>query len=150
VRRLTVAHEAGHGCDRDRLLREQLGGYGHPAPHEILAEGALAEALVGALHLPRRGGERPRDDGNRELLGVMALDHQTHLQVQAAMLFASVEAHTAFSEALFVGGTSGCASAPSVLAAATSGCSSASVAPGRSLNGGTVGPSEENGVHEQR
>ncbi len=98
MRCLAITDEAGDVRDGYRGLREKLGRRPHATAHEVLAERALAEALVGPLQLPRRARERPCDHRDGEALRVVAIDHEPRLQVEAPLLLQGTRAHDSCSE----------------------------------------------------
>jgi hypothetical protein len=96
---LTKPHESRHVAHGDRrLFDQQLRGDIQTAREQVLAEGDLAELGVRAGELTRRAGERACDSVERQGLPVVAHNHNTGLQIQAATLFDRRGAHTPSSD----------------------------------------------------
>src|SRR3954451_7221813 len=82
MRRLAVTHQEGHLADRQRLTGDQLGGVAQTRLAQEGTEARLPYLLEGALQLPGRAGERPRDDGHRQRPAVMAQDDRAALPIE--------------------------------------------------------------------
>jgi hypothetical protein len=83
VRGLAIADQQRHLANRRRLAREQLGGVAQGHVAQVAAERRLPHLREGALQLPGRAGERPRDDGHGQRPPIMAQDDRTALPDRA-------------------------------------------------------------------
>jgi len=71
---MAIADESRDIVHRNRPPREQLDGGGHAPRQQVLLEGELTELRVGALQLPRRAVQRPRERFDRQGAPIVARD----------------------------------------------------------------------------